>query len=301
MTAPLLDRKLGAGTVLFGVDNGKYPDANAVLVEGTEERVLLDTTPGVDLRGRAAIGTVDRILLTHAHEDHMAANYLFPDAAVHVHSADAPALHSLDAMLDMYGVEPQRRERLAALLLEKYNFVPRPDAIAFEDGDRFELGGGVAVEVIHAPGHTGGHCVFRVEPDDLLFLADVDLSSFGPYYGDRASSLVDFERTLEKLRPIEARWYLSGHHIGLLDSREAFLERLDRYSAKIVERETRLLEYLAEPRTMDEIVAHRFIYRPHDDLPGADDIERTSMGLHIERLLAERKILETVPGHWKTA
>ena len=48
-------------------------------------------------------------------------------------------------------------------------------------------------------GHTRGHCVLHVEPEDVVYLGDIDLSSFGPYYGDAWSSLEDFERT-EDLR-----------------------------------------------------------------------------------------------------
>ena len=50
------------------------------------------------------------------------------------------------------------------------------------------------------PGHTRGHSAFHVESDDVFFLADIDLSSFGPYYGDAWSDLEDFERSLVQVR-----------------------------------------------------------------------------------------------------
>lgn len=49
------------------------------------------------------------------------------------------------------------------------------------------------------------HSAFFVEPDDLLYLGEIDLSSFGPYYGDAWSDLEDFERTLDRVRELEAR------------------------------------------------------------------------------------------------
>ncbi len=295
----LEDLSIDGATILFGRDRGKYPDANCVLVEGVDERVLLDTTPGLVERGRQAIGTIDRILLTHAHEDHLAGNFLFPDAAVQCHHADLLGLHSLDGFVEIFGPTEERRGDLEEMLVERFHYVPRPDATGFEDGDVFELGGGVSVEVVHTPGHTRGHCAFWIKPADILFLGDVDLSSFGPFYADAWGSLEEFEETLRRLRPLEAAYYLTGHHIGLLHGREAFLARLDRYEAKLRERESRLLEFLVVPRTIDEVVEHRFIYRPQDDRPGIDHAERQSMGQHIERLVRDRRVVGVEAGRYR--
>jgi glyoxylase-like metal-dependent hydrolase (beta-lactamase superfamily II) len=288
----LEDLSFGGTTILFGRDRGKYPDANCVLVEGADERVLLDTTPGLVERGREAIGTIDRILLTHAHEDHLAGNFLFPDAAVQCHQADLSGLHSLEGFVEIFGPTAERRSDLEKMLVERFHYVPRPDATGFEGGHVFDLGGGVSIEVVHSPGHTRGHCAFWIRPADILVLGDVDLSSFGPFYADAWGSLEDFEETLRRLRPLEASYYLTGHHIGLLEGRGAFLERLDRYEDKVRERESLLLEFLAQPRTIDEVVAHRFVYRPQDDQPGIDHVERRSMSQHIERLMREGRVVE---------
>ena len=154
------------------------------------------------------------------------------------------------------------------------------------------------MRVIHAPGHTRGHSFFHVEPEDVLYLGDVDLTSFGPYYGDAWSSLEDFERTLALARTLDARWYATFHHIGVVEGRAAFLERLDRFTAVIAAREARLLEFLAAPRTLDEIVAHRFVYRPGDAVPYADDVERRSMGQHLARLTIARRVREIEPARF---
>ena len=66
-------------------------------------------------------------------------------------------------------------------------------------------------------------------------------------------------------------------------------------------REARLLEFLAEPRSIDEIVAHRFIYRPGVQLVWADNVERRSMTMHINRLLRHGGVVETEPGRYRVA
>src|SRR6185436_13876015 len=206
-------------------------------------------------------------------------------------------MRSLDGLMEIYGYAGPSGEEFRRIVVEQFHFTPRADAIAFEDGDVFDLGA-VRIRVLHAPGHTRGHSLFHVEPDDVLYLGDIDLSSFGPYYGDAWSSLVDFEKTLAFARTLDARWYATFHHIGIVDGRAAFLERLERYAAVIADRERRLLEYLAEPHSLDEIAAHRFVYRPKDPVSFAEPVERRSMSQHVERLVAAGALREVEPGRF---
>ena len=65
--------------------------------------------------------------------------------------------------------------------------------------------------------------------DDQFFVADVDLSSFGPYYGDHWSDLEDFEKAMARCREIDARWYATFHHKGVVEGRSDFLAALDAF------------------------------------------------------------------------
>ena len=293
----LVDRAIGATTVLFGERGGKYPQGNSLLVRGARETLIVDPSLGVIPR-RARLPRVDRVLNSHCHEDHVAGNHLFPDVPWHFHEADLPGIRSLEGFLGIFGYQGPVGTGWARALVEQFHFVPRTDALGFRDGDVFELGGGVRVRAIHTPGHTRGHCAFWVEPDELLYLGDIDLSSFGPYYGDAWSDLDDFERSLARVREIEARWYATFHHIGVLEGRAAFLERLDRFAAVIGRREERLLAYLAEPRSLDEVAAHRFVYRPEDAVPFAEPVERRSMAQHVARLLRQGRVREVEAGRF---
>ena len=295
------DRRIGHVTVLFGESGGRYPDGNSLLIVGSEETALVD--PALSVVGRRArLPRVDRVLLSHCHEDHVAACHLFRDVPWHVHEMEAPGVRSLDALMDAYGFGgyPDVRRRFREIVLRDFHYCPRPDPQPLGDGDVIDLGG-VRVTVLHAPGHTPGHCFLHVEPDDVLFLADVDLSSFGPYYGDAASSVEQFRRTLHALRARSARHYATFHHLGVLDEGDAYRERLDRYAAVIERRERELLAYLAEPRTVDEIVAHRFVYRPGDDVIFATPVERNSMSQHLRALLRDGRASEVEPGRYRTA
>jgi len=299
------DLNLGPVTYLMSPSGGRYPDGNSILVEGERESVLIDPAIGLNTRERA-LPRVDRVLHSHCHEDHIAASHLFADVPWHFHSLDLPGITSLDAMMAIYGLGGEVEAGFRNMIVETFHYQSRPDPTAFEDGDRFDLGG-VTIDVIHTPGHTRGHCCLMIRWKDaegersLLYLGDIELTSFGPYYGDAWSDLEAFEHSLAKVREIDARHYVTFHHVGALEGQRAFRERLDRFAAVIPQREARLLDFLRDPHTLEEIAEHRFVYRPGDPVSFIDCVERRSMAQHIERLLREGRVRETEPGRFTAA
>jgi len=294
------DLRLGRAVALIGTDVGKYPYGNSLLVAGSDGSVLIDPSVSVFDRGGAP-AAVDRILISHAHEDHMAGVGTFPGAPVHAHHDDLLGVHSLDGLMEIYGMSPDNDASFRTVVLEEFHYTGRPDATGFADGDRFDLGDGLRVEVVHLPGHTRGHCGFLVEPDGVFFVADVDLSSFGPYYGDHWSDLEDFERAMARCREIDARWFVTFHHKGVVEGRDEFLTALDAFEAVIARRERRLLDFLAEPRSLADIVAHRLVYRPGLEIMWADDAETRTAQRHLARMLRTGEVHEPEPGRYRAA
>jgi glyoxylase-like metal-dependent hydrolase (beta-lactamase superfamily II) len=279
-------RKLTAGvSVLAGPSNGAYPSGNTLLVRGAGETVVIDPSVTVVERGGVPAPRVDAVLNSHSHEDHLAGNGVFPDARVHAHVADLPGVTSLDGLMDVYGYSGPLRDSFSSIVLEQFHFTPRPDARGFSDGHVFDLGGGLTVEAVHLPGHTRGHSGFRIS-DGVFFLSDIDLTGFGPYYGDAWSDLEDFEASLRRVRDEDADWYVTFHHKGVIEGRAAFVKMLDDFHAVIDRRHVAMLDFLSQPRTVDEMVAHRFVYRPHVEHVFADAVERRSSELHLQRMLA---------------
>ena len=294
------DIRIGRSLALIGDSNGKYPSGNSLLVEGSSETILIDPSVTVAKRGGVP-GRVDRMLISHGHEDHMGGVSTFPGAYLHAHHDDLLALHSLDGLLEIYGLPSDIADTFSLQIIEEFNYKPRVDATGFADGHVFELGDGLRVEVVHLPGHTRGHSGFLIEPDGVFFVADLDLTGFGPYYGDHWSDLEDMERAIAKAREIEARYYVTFHHKGIVEGQREFVSQLDAFGAVIEKREVRLLEFLAEPRTMGDIVEHRFIYRPGVDVLFADAVERRSMGMHITRMLRNGSVAEIEPGRFRVS
>ena len=228
-------------SVLVGDANGAYPSGNTLLVRGAGEAVLIDPSVTVVARGGAPVA-VDAVINSHSHEDHMAGNGTFPDARLHIHDDDLPGATSMEGLMAVYGLTGEARDAFERAILDEFHYVPRPDAHGFTDGDVFDLGGGVTVEAVHLPGHTRGHSGFRM--DGVFFLSDIDLTGFGPYYGDVWSDLEDFEASLAKVRDEEADFYVTFHHKGVIEGRDTFVEMIDAFTAVIGRRHDAMLDFL---------------------------------------------------------
>ncbi|MGV9628882.1 MBL fold metallo-hydrolase [Streptomyces sp. NPDC003487] len=269
----------GGITVLVGAGRGAYPYGNSLLVRGSAETLVVD--PSLSLVDGAP--AADLVLVSHAHEDHIAGLGSY-DVPVHVHRGDLAALRSREAMVAGLGLPPDAAKEVDAAFRDHFHVRGRPDALGFEDGTVFDLGGRT-VTVVHLPGHTAGHCGFLVEPDGFLFVADIDLTSFGPYYGDPGSSLAAFEASMRRCREIDARWYGTSHQKGVVEGAEEFRRRLDAFAGVVRARDAALLALLREPRTVEEIVEHRLVYRPHVEAPHVRPVERRTAVQHLDRLL----------------
>ena len=102
--------------------------------------------------------TLDAILLTHGHYDHVAGVEEIRNAyqiPVYIHEADENCLRSGQANL--------------AYQLTSKQFIPVKEYQTIRDGDTLSLGE-LTVEVMHTPGHTPGGVCYQI--GDSLFTGD---------------------------------------------------------------------------------------------------------------------------------
>ncbi|MCT4357111.1 MBL fold metallo-hydrolase [Streptomyces sp. Je 1-79] len=293
LTPGYTEVEYGGVTVLVGAGRGAYPHANSVLVRGRAETLVID--PSLSLVGSAP--PADTALVSHAHEDHIAGLGCY-EVPVHTHQKDLAALRSRAVMAAGYGLPPDATEHTEAMLRDRFHVRDRPDATAFTDGTVFDLGGRT-VTVVHLPGHTAGHSGFLVEPDGFLYVADIDLTSFGPFYGDVGSSLPDFEASMRRCREIGARWYGTAHQKGVIEGAEEFSRRLDDFAGVVEKRDAILLEFLDEPRTVEEIAGRRLVYRPHVEGAHVEPVERRTAARHLDRLIGAGLVAEAEKGRFR--
>jgi len=290
----------GAVSVYAGEKSGKYPDGNQVTVRGADSLAAFDT-PLVANRLGAELLDADLVVLGHVHEDHMAGLHRLRHAPLYAHEADVAAARSWQGLAHHYGYAPEVLAGMRRKIEQEFHYAPRPDAQAYKDGACWQLGGGVTVRAFHMPGHTSGHCVLLVEPGGIAFIGDIDLSSFGPYYGDATSSLADFRRTLATVQDIPAKIWITSHHKGVITDRETFLVLLKAFASRLDAREEAIADHLRQhPSTLAELVAHRFVYpRNLDDLYYAD-AERRTIEQHLEALAHHGRAMEE-GGCWRMA
>lgn len=281
MSVPTL--ALGPVTVYFGEKSGKYPDGNQVVVRGRDAVAAFDMPLAASRLG-AVLDTVDLVILGHVHEDHMAGLHLVPHTPLFAPEQDVAAVQSWEGLARHYGYRPHVLAMMRAKIEREFHYVARPDAVGYADGHVWDLGG-AQVRAVHMPGHTAGHSVLMVEPEGVAFIGDIDLSGFGPYYGDACSSLAAFRDTLERIRELPARAWVTFHHKGVITERAKFLELLAAFKEKIDRREQAILAALAaQPRSLDALVSHRFMYPPGYGEIYIDDAERKSLMEHLDEL-----------------
>jgi glyoxylase-like metal-dependent hydrolase (beta-lactamase superfamily II) len=193
-------------------------------------------------------------------------------------------LRSIDTLLGWYGMDEAATAAWKPIMIEQYYYEPREQVVEFKDGDVFDFGH-TRMRVMHTPGHTGGHCCFFFENEGLLFVADWDLTWFGPVYADLTSDLEATITSLCQIRNLGAKTLVSFHEAGVCAENHS--EVVTQYLNVVYERERVLCDFLAVPRTLEEIIKRRIIYRKEYDIVWIDAVEKNSMLLHLRKLMQE--------------
>lgn len=287
-----------AENVLFieGENKGRYPFSNSMLIDD-DVKLLIDTGMGPNLAAKIAKEKrIDLVVNSHGHEDHIACNHLFKNAKICSHKFDAPVIRSVEKLEELYGSTGTEVEKFIDLFLrDVFKLKGSRVDLEFEDGHVFDLGS-VKLEVIHTPGHSSGHCCFSVPGERLVFLADIDLSSFGPWYGSLDSDIDQFIKSISRIRELKFEVALSSHK-GIVRGREIICEKLNEYLNKIFEREKKLLDFLEEEHTLDEIVDEAIIYGKFPEPKAMYELmEKIMIKKHLERLLRKNLIVRTDGG-----
>ena len=128
--------------------------------------VLIDAPPDPEgVLGLLAEHRVSPValLLTHGHIDHTGGAGVVVGAAgidAYVHPDD-----------DFLTLDPFSQLRMLFGMIPPGDFAPPARLEQLGDGQVLRLGG-VALEVVHTPGHTPGHCCFLIRGEGVLFSGD---------------------------------------------------------------------------------------------------------------------------------
>jgi glyoxylase-like metal-dependent hydrolase (beta-lactamase superfamily II) len=141
--------------------------------------------------------TLDAIWLTHAHIDHIggiAGVHEVWRVPVHMHPADQPLYERGHEQAAMYGVPFEQPED--------------PDH-ALAEGDILRVGA-VEATVLHTPGHSPGHVIFKIGATtfggDLLFAGSIGRTDLP------LSNPADMEASLERIASLDAETRVHPGH-----------------------------------------------------------------------------------------
>ncbi len=168
-----------------------------------------------------ALSDVALILNTHAHLDHAGGNLAIKQvssASIHIHSADVPMSQSTEAQVEFMTAPLRALEMPEQVIRLRAEYVRRMAGesigtdIALSDGDVIELGAGVRLRAVHAPGHTPGSVCYYWESERVLFTGDAvqgqgSRSGAYPLYFDAAN----YRRSLAALAQLDVQLLCAGH------------------------------------------------------------------------------------------
>lgn len=148
----------------------------AFLVQGSEKAMLIDTLTGVGSLKALCRELTDLPLIvanTHGHVDHIGGNAEFERCYLHPLDMEMSYFRQMPVAKKMHFLAEVNVD-LAALGMSADDFVKeRPYyALPLAEGDRFDLGGGRILEVLHVPGHTLGSVAFLDIGARVAFIGD---------------------------------------------------------------------------------------------------------------------------------
>lgn len=267
--------------MISGNNQGHFPSSFCFYIDD-KQKVLIDTPLDREFPNLLGDRKVDLIINSHFHRDHTGCNDLFPQARIMAHPLDIPPMESLNVFCYHYGFDNYGTKELQQGLVKWLGYQPCTVDQAIEDGDIIELGKN-KLEVIHTPGHTPGHCAFFERESGILFSGDIDLTSFGPWYGNLTSDVDDIIESINKIIQLNPRIILSSHK-GIVDHNVS--GRLQKYLQKVYQNENRILETLRRPTNLDTLTQKKLIYgKWHEPYIVYEFFEQLSLIVHLRRLL----------------
>jgi glyoxylase-like metal-dependent hydrolase (beta-lactamase superfamily II) len=175
--------------------------ANMYLVIGQEHAALIDSGMGIgdvcaEIRKITSLPCT--VLNTHYHWDHVGANSLFAESAIHESEADLVAQESDLGIFRQSIQSPAARAVLPPSFdPTAYRIIPKPATRILHDNDLIDLGGRV-LRVLHIPGHSPGHVAYLDEASGLLFTGDTAYP--GPVYACfEGSDPVAFAQSVKRI------------------------------------------------------------------------------------------------------
>ncbi len=248
--------------IVHGNNRGRSPFSNAILVLD-KHSMLMDTGCGLEiLKPLIDRLRIDLVVLSHSHPDHTGGTWLLQDAAhsdIIVPGQGAESIGNADKLAERFVSED-----LARLWKDAYlpatGFGDFSHTSEYGAASEFSTGENRFI-ALHTPGHLQDHyCMW--EPDKKILIGfDIDMSPFGPWYGNPESDIGCFKDSVAKVKDLPIEIYISSHARPMKSPH--LFKRLASYESFFDERDRLILDAMPEDGWIDigEIVRKSLIYR----------------------------------------
>ncbi|MCG6534471.1 MAG: MBL fold metallo-hydrolase [Syntrophales bacterium LBB04] len=301
-------RQFGKIQLIKGQNKGRFPFCNSLLIADGVKTII---DPGAGLAIMTQISdavAIDLVINTHFHFDHIAYNHLFEGSKIYINDVESDCYRNRRGILQRLGMVDYYGDDWAE---GWFGRISRSDSAqspyspqtrhewwlptARIDGtyrwDDIMDFGTTKMEVIGTPGHSAGFCCFHFRNEGLVYVGDLDLTAFGPWYFGADGDIGQFIVSAEKIANLDAEIFITGHEAGVV-SRDGFRTAIKRYIDIIDQRDQLILAAMDEPASLESLHSMGLIYGKKflvDEWLRAWDmgaIER-----HLDRLVARGKII----------
>nr|MDO8114820.1 MBL fold metallo-hydrolase [Candidatus Sigynarchaeota archaeon] len=290
--------------ILFvqGENEAKYPNSNSLIIKTSSadnSAALIDCGLGSrTTRKLRKEFKIAKVILSHWHEDHTHNHLLLRGAMFLSHPADISPLRDMSTFYRNYGLDGSGIEKQFTIFMESLGIEPFGDVMSLGPGEHALELGDYCFDVIHAPGHTAGHICLYEHQHHLAFLGDIDLSSFGPWYGTLDANIFDFEASIKKIMALDIDIAITSHE-GAITGKSTVRDRLEKYLKRIDDRNERLLALMDTkiPRTPADLAGKNIVYRRYDSFKEYLLIaERIMIENHLRYLMKSGKVVQQAAG-----
>jgi glyoxylase-like metal-dependent hydrolase (beta-lactamase superfamily II) len=269
---------------------GKFPMAFSFLVLGTDTHALIDTGCGPRAcRHVIEKYGVDMVINSHCHPDHVSSNHLFAGKELLVPEQRVEEVGAIQRLAQrLVGPDQEIMDTWKEFVRQALGMRSYKPTRTFQHGEILDFGG-ISFQAVHTPGHLDDHYCFLEPRENALLSFDMDLTGFGPFYGNPESDIARLKNSLNTIMDIKPRAVISSHRLPV---RENILDEIAIFADKISRNEERVASVMTVPRSLDEICAFKPIFGKY--IPGLEIIysffEKCMVLKHLEGMQMEGKV-----------
>lgn len=282
--------------VIHGNNRGRAPFCNAFLVLDTVN-CLFDTGCGLTIIEKICSEVrIDRVFVSHSHLDHTSGCWMIDKTSgseIMVPEEDSDTIATAE-LLAMRFVD----EQLFATWMETY-----PALTGFQDftitstfSHEYEFStGSMSFIALYTPGHLNDHYCFWVPDQKILLGFDIDLSPFGPWYGNPECDIALFKNSIAQVMEMPTEVYLSSHARPMKNP--YIKKRLHAFRAFFEERDRQILGLLTQsPLVAIEDLVRLSPFYDADHASVSDELlwfgEEQMIRKHLDGLLEKELVVQ---------